>query len=536
MIDFNKFISKIFNYDLINYYTNYYKNNKLQINTYFLSFLFIIIAFGSKLSFQSYPADDYARMISTEKWFEQADKGRWFTSILNHFIFNQNLFISPYFNTLISLFFISFSGFVISKICVIKNQFKVFFIILIITISPFWADNLFYNSNVTVSIGVFLSTIGVYFFIKKKRILISLCFLILSYGVYQTTFQYSILIVGSWYLLKILNVENLNNLKNLGIDLLLIFLFIIISYLTSFFINELIIKNNSIINIFSPYNTVTRKLNLLIVINKFFYLFSSPKAFIKHLTLYNTSFGITTFMIFITGLFAFLYDSIKSKKMMRYKIIIFIILLFFLAIILQLPRILTVLMPIRASFHFSILLILFLILATQSRIKLIKSLGVILSITYLTLSFQYISSFYDISTRQTQADILRANMIVNRIRMDENFEKLKTNMPNFIILGEKYFAVPSKYSKQYDSSTIDWKNHNPPPLYYEEQAFNRSWSKYKIFENFTDFRFKQLNNDEIKNIIHSLPDKKNINAYPEAGSILFLENTIILILDKNLVK
>ena len=59
-----------------------------QLKTFFISFCMIIIAFGAKLVGNSYPSDDYFRIYNSENWYNQADRGRWFASILNSTIFN----------------------------------------------------------------------------------------------------------------------------------------------------------------------------------------------------------------------------------------------------------------------------------------------------------------------------------------------------------------------------------------------------------------------------------------------------------------
>ena len=229
--------------DLIRKIETLYNNNTLK--TYLIAFFVILLAYFNKLSHNSYPPDDYMRLFQTEDWFFQADRGRWFTSILNHFIFKESSFIQPYYNTLLSLILISMSGLFISKIWKIKNQFIIGVIIVVVTISPFWALNLFYNSNVTVSIGFLMATASLYILkdLKKYRFL-GFVLLILSSGVYQTITQSLLIIIIGLFLINLVNIDSIQKIKELIYSSIKLLILVILAYVISHFISEIIIYFN----------------------------------------------------------------------------------------------------------------------------------------------------------------------------------------------------------------------------------------------------------------------------------------------------
>jgi len=135
--------------------------------------------------------------------------------------------------------------------------------------------------------------------------------------------------------------------------------------------------------------------------------------------------------------------------------------------------------------------------------------------------------------KQTRSDIIRTNQIVNRIFTSQGLKQENNETLNFLILGEKKFHMISKYLNK--QNKLDEASRGP--LYFELQAFNLSWSKYEIFKHFTDFDFNQVTIDQKNKIIKQLSSKiELINEYPGLGSIQQIDNTVILVLDKKLLK
>ena len=496
-----------------------------QAKTFLISFIIVVIAYGGKLVGQSYANDDYFRMYFTESWFNQADRGRWFTSILNHFIFKNEFFVLPYFNTIISLLFITLSGFIITKIWNIKNQLLVCLLTLIITISPFWANNLFFNSNVTVGIGAFLASLGVYYLIKKNKILIGGVLLVFGFGIYQTIFQSSLIICLGFFIIKLLEITNLKELKKLIIINFKYLVYVVFIFVISQVISELIFKGNKADVLFSPYNAATREFNFQKIIKKIIYLYTSPNGFLGEFIVRNYYFGVLTFIIFLSGLYFSVISVFKKHKNIKYNIlIIFFTILLVLSIIIQIPRILGVLMPLRSCFHFSILLALFVILSINNKIALLKNISVVSVFLYILLSFGYISSFYNQVNRQTELEINKANQIVNRIRLHPDFNFSNANYPYFLILGEKQKTKNNK-SPYY----------NNPSYGKDLQALNASYSKYDLFKHFTDFKFKKVDRKkDSETVIKYLKNITNIGQYPEKNSIFIIDNIVILVLNNDL--
>ena len=505
-----------------------YTNN--TIRTYLITFSLVFLAYFSKLSYSNYPPDDYMRLFQTEDWFFQADRGRWVTSILNHFIFKEGNFILPYFNTLLSLFFLSLSGLIISKIWGIKNQFIIGTIIIITSISPFWALNLFYNSNVTVSIGFLLATLAIYILKHQKSYrFLGFLLLILSSGIYQTITQSTALIIIGWFLLNLIDTENIKKIKELVFSCSKLLAYVILAYIISHFISELIIKFNQIDLLFSPYKVATREVSVIKILKKTYSIFTSPSSFLHYFTLKSITATILTFAVIFLGIYSYTISLIKEKKI---KIILFIFSLVLIIFILHFPRFLSVSMPIRSSFHFSILLSLLFVFTFLQKKVFIKNISFLILSFLMLFYIQYITSFYDVINRQTLASINRANEIVNRIMLDDKNDFNEKNIPNFLIIGEKNFPVASNFSKNKKKFSASYLTQNYTPTYYTIDPFNFSWSKYKIFENFTNFsyNFAPSNKEELIKKIRNLD---TINEYPYKNSILFIDDTIVLILDKN---
>ena len=425
---------------------------------------------------------------------------------------------------------ISISGLFISKIWEIKNQFIIGVIIVVVTISPFWALNLFYNSNVTVSIGFLMATASLYILkdLKKYRFL-GFVLLILSSGVYQTITQSLLIIIIGLFLINLVNIDSIQKIKELIYSSIKLLILVILAYVISHFISEIIIYFNQIGKLFSPYEEATRKMGFLKILNKIFSIIKSPNSFLHFFTLKSITATIISISVIIVGSYSYIKSLIIEK---RAKIILFIVALFFIFFVLHLPRFLSVLMPIRSSFHFSILLSLFFVITFLQKKIIIKNISFVLFSSLMLYNIQYISSFYDIVNRQTESSINKANEIVNRILLNEKYNFTEKNIPNFLIVGEKNFPVASNFSKNKKKFSSRILKGSYIPEYYTIDLFNASWSKYKIFENFTDFSFKKVDSNN-KELIQKIKNENIINEYPNKKSIFFIDNYIVLILDKS---
>ena len=504
-----------------------------QLKTFFISFCMIIIAFGAKLVGNSYPSDDYFRIYNSENWYNQADRGRWFASILNSTIFNEGFFVLPYFSGILGLFFVAASGLLTAKTWGVKNQITVGIVILITTISPFWANNLFYSSNITVCIGAFLASLGFYLVSKRNLWRIGMFLFIISFGIYQTIFQSVLIVSITLFIINLIKVESEKELLTLVKKHSVFLIGVFGAFIVSQLISELIMLSNDIEILFGPYNHATRDISFLKTLNKIIYIFTSPSGFVGNFILKNVYFGIVTGLIIIIGLYSLAKEFINKDKIIRFKlIIVLVIALFFLAGVIQMPTFLGVLMPIRSCFHFSIV-IAFVAVVSLGDLKVrIRNSILILIISYLFLSLGYISKFYDLVNRQTQSDIIRVNQMVNNIRQHPDFNYSNNSKPTFQIIGRNKFSVTSDYTKLLKNTSINNGSNVITPSHIEFQPFNADWSKYKIFEHFSDFRFNKITNERAELIYKKILDNKvDVGEYPERNSIIFIDDVIVLILD-----
>ena len=133
--------------------------------------------------------------------------GRWFQAVLNYIYFYKELHILPYINTLISLIFISLSGLVTAIIFNIKKIRSIILIICLVSITPYWAHLIYYNSVSSITIGNFLGIISVLLIIKDFRFIpLSLVLLACGIGTYQTILQNCTVIVMIWLIINDINL------------------------------------------------------------------------------------------------------------------------------------------------------------------------------------------------------------------------------------------------------------------------------------------------------------------------------------------
>ena len=89
-------------------------------------------------------------------------------------------------------------------------------ITLLVSLSPYWTNNLWFNVNTGVAIGFFLSSVAILILIKYdtwKYYLLGLLLLIIGAGVYQPIVETAvIIIIGSLYV-KLGEVNDFKDLK-----------------------------------------------------------------------------------------------------------------------------------------------------------------------------------------------------------------------------------------------------------------------------------------------------------------------------------
>ncbi len=514
-----KWMNKVFDFDLLEHANAFFSKYRDWFHAYFISLTVIIVVYGAKLFFQNYAMDDYSRFFQDLPWFDQAPfHGRWACSALNATLFDGWRHILPYTNTLFSLILISFSGLIVGLILRVEDKLILGVLICLSVISPYWVHNLYFNTNATVSIGVLFSVLSVYVLLKGfKFIPVSILLMVFAVGIYQTVLQVAIMLAIGWFLMSLLEVKEMRALRRLIVRLLLIVLVLFVSYIFSALINDFIVEAFTSGEVYKRY-AYSKNVGLGEIFENIWGIFDKKNPTRVKLPFLSSTTNEMNLFVFLFGVLGYSISCFSSRMrgLSCIRFVLFLFAIFCLVLVLQLPRILGLGVPVRAYFPMATLLVLSFVFASRSKIKLIKSLGFVFAIISLLVSVLYVSYFYDSTSRQTQADIIRVNQIVSQIRADERFVYKEEVVPEFFIIGEKRFPM-SGFSHRY-------------------QALQMSWSKYAIFDHFTDFEFKKINSKKEEIIISKLSLINDVEEYPSKGSIQLIDDVIVLVLDDSFVK
>lgn len=507
-----KDISKLNTFDVFAYCSKLYSNNKALFRLYFVVSILLFIFYGAKLFFQSYSPDDYARYFMKQD-HEAHMTGRWLASILNTIFFAEEFHILPYFNTLFSLLLISLSGLITIKIWSLKNAFLQITILLMIGAYPAWSHNLWYNTNPTVAIGVFLSVFSVYLLFKNIRFFpVAILLMACGIGIYQTVLQIALIIVFGNMIFEFLKPAIINT-KQLGAVIqkhLLILFLIVVGFQVSSWINEMIIdlynltmigrydilEDTSVTDIIE--NTFDIKRIFTPTVN---YPFLNQK--IKYLSYILTLTGLGAGIVSI-------WQSSLVRKLKLIKISLLTLSILTMIVILIIVKMLGLVDMPQNLFHVGWFLAVIFIISFNTNI-VFRNISSLIVIMMLGIFALYISVFYDGATRQTQADLFRINQIVTSIRNHQDYPVGKKEI-NFLIVGQNAFPVKG-WERQYEA--LSW-----------------SMSQYMSFIHFTDFKFEPPDNEHRIDLLDSLSKLEYLPEYPEKGSIQFIDSVAILILNK----
>lgn len=475
-------------------------------------FLISIFIYGGKLFFYSLAPDDYSRFYSGGS--EQASwLGRWMAGIISQHVFTHSLQVLPYINGLLGVFAFTLSAFLTGKFFSITNKLILSIVTLLITISPFVTHSFFFNISVSAWLSILFGLIG-FFLAYNKHIIIKflgLTLLVIAIGIYQTIIQVILIIIVVKAILDILSIKELEELKKIAKELILGVGFVFLAFVFSVTINNLYIDFNHLHmraryaksgNIHSlSYYLKQVELMYEITVKGLFGL----KYFKDELVLlYN----ITTLLTFFSVIFFF----IRKKATYVTKAILMFIALFLLAvtpIILNLPLIMGNSVPARAYIAGTWMVAGLFIIQIKLLNGILRAISFAVAIFIIIVSAFYVNVFFHAAYRQTMSDITRANQIVTTIRNNPNYN---SEPMQFKIVGEKSFAVKG------------WK------LDYE--ALNTNWSKYGLFSNFTDFKYKGMSEESYDEVTRELIERGEIiKPYPAKNSIYVSGDKAVLYLN-----
>lgn len=491
-----------------------YDKNREDIRFFFVLALFLTFAYSAKIFSVSYTTDDYARFYATMPWYwESTFTGRWFSSILRHALFQKGLHVLPMLNAFIGVACLSATGTITTKAWGVTNRFERFFAATLIAVSIYWAKSLYFNiSTAIIPIGTLLTSVGIYLLIKSlKKAPVGLLLIVCGFGTYQTTVQLAILIVLTWFIKFIFQEKS--NSKQLVVKLFTLLGIIVFAYGLSDGINSLIVNLNDL-TLWSRY--AAKEFTLAHVASIFIHMGKLPSSGFHGNLPTALEFFLAGLAASAGGLAAWKLSSSPKRGALFVLLMLALCAYFFTSrLVFELPRAFGIYPPSRAYTSAGCMLAGFFLLAVRSRKGLIPLLGYVSAAIYILLSILSISMYYDGAQRQTASDIMRANQIVNRIRMDERFNFNEKNRPGFLIVGGKSFPVEGYKASQHPLAATP--------------------ANYNLFLYFTDFRFKQVSAEEENILLRKLAATAGIASYPYKGSIQFIDNAIILIMDSSAV-
>ncbi len=502
---------QFFTFDLENFTTKFFKNNITDIKIFFTVFLFSLFIFGQKIFFYALPSDDYMRFWGDDNYkMLITNSSRWAQALLEEFIFTGKILVLPYLHGIIGIFCITLMGYLSAKFLQREKPFEIILTTLLISATAPFAHNLYFSSNISTWITLLIGLIGFFQLYKESLIakIFGVILLVFSIGNYQSIVQV-ITILGIFKaLLLLLQKQNLKEIFSILKEFFLVIFLAFIAYILSFYINELFLHYHGWHEA-HRLRHAEEGLSLNLLLTRLHSIYTTSIEFLY----FKKPFYILGGLITLFGIIGYLLRILTLKTTITYKtvlLLLFLVTLFSLPVITNLPILLGLHIPVRAHFPTGWFIGGFFVLTLIGFKGILRTLAIIIAISLIIVNIYYISRFFDSCTRQTDADIHRANAIVQRIRMNPNY----TNEPMaFYILGQKKFNVKG------------WKMQ-------WQQPFNSYWAKYKFFKYFTDFHFYKASAKE-KNEIYKyiLKHFKHINAYPGKNSVIVYHNIAILILN-----
>ena len=506
-------LKQFFTFDLETFTTNLFKNNFTDIKLFLTIFLLSLFIFGQKIFFYALPSDDYMRFWGDDNYkMLITNSSRWAQALLEEFVFTEKILVLPYLHGIIGIFCITLMGYLSAKFLQREKPFEIILTTLLISATAPFAHNLYFSSNISTWITLLIGLIGFFQLYKKSLItkIFGIILLVFSIGNYQSIVQI-IAILGIFRaLLLLLQKQNLKEIFSILKEFFLVIFLAFIAYMLSFYINELFLH-------YHGWHEVHRlrhaeeglSLNLLLTRLHSIYITSIEFLYFKK------PFYILGGLITFFGIIGYLLRIFALKTATTYKtvlLLLFLLTLFSLPIITNLPMLLGLHIPVRAHFPTGWFIGGFFILTLISFKGILRTLALITAIFLITVNIYYISRFFDSCARQTDADIHRANAMVQRIRTHPNY----TNEPiGLYIIGQKKFNV------------IGWDMQ-------WQQPFNSFWVRYKFLKYFTDLNFHIASPKE-KQEIYTYVTKhfSHLEAYPAKNSIIVYHNIAILVLNPN---
>ena len=492
-------------YDIVTAHTH-------EIRLFLILFVVNVFIYGQKLFFYSFPADDYMRFYGDPHTkMLITNSARWAQALLNEYVFAGKLQILPYLHGLIGIFCFTLMGYLSAKYLLRERTSEVAVVTLMISVSPMFAHNLYFSTNITTWLALLLGVVG--FLLAHRKGFAAkaagLLLMVFAIGNYQSIIQIVLLLALFRVLISVWEAEGGASVRLAVVQMAGWVVFLLTAYVISFGINEWFLHHYNLHETHRLAKAEHAPLTFAMVSERLHRIYTEWLPF----NFFGRAFNLLYLLVFLATAVGAVVGCIRNRSPFLLKIvklILFMAALVVIPVIVKLPELMGVDIPIRAYFPVGWALSGLLVLQFVFFRGWLRNITWVSALLIMVLNLYYITLFFDSCKRQTDADIRRANMIVQRIRMDDEY---RGEPIAFHISGQKAFNV--------DGWRMKW-----------QQPFNSFWSKYKFFRYFTDMRFRDMTPVELQEITKYIVDRgETIRSYPGKNSIIVYHNKAVLFLN-----
>jgi len=489
------------------------KGSMAHIKRFAIIYVALILIFGQRLFFYIIPSDDYMRFWGDDNTnMLITNSARWAQALLNKYVFTDAIQILPYLHGLVGIFCFAVMGYLSALYWEREKTSEIVMITLLIAATPMFAHNLYFATNITAWLTLALGMIGFFMIDLSRRMwakFVGFIFLVFSIANYQSIIQIIALLILFRTLMLSLRATESKQIRQLIYRAFVLMAVVAAAYILSDKINDYFLHLYHLHKM-HRLAQAEQHFSLIGVWQHLKHAYTTPALFL----FFSKPLHLLLLLLYAIGIIMGIYLILTQRKeparLKMLKLLLWITAFALIPPIVNLPILIGVDIPLRAHFPIGWAVAGIFMLALMVFKGIFRTAVYALAVLLIVINSYYISVFYDGCARQTQADILRANTIVSRIRIDKNYEEEPIK---FAIVGQKPFNVKGW--------NIKW-----------QQPFDSYWAKYKIFKYFTDLNFQKMNRQERNEIDHYIIDKgEPVHAYPGKNSIVVYNNKAVLFLN-----
>ena len=504
----------IMRYDIEADVSRFLKQHSRALKIFFSLLAINLFIFGQKLFFYSLPSDDYMRFWGDDNTqMLITNSARWAQALLNDHVFAGKLQILPYLNGFVGIVCITMMGYLSARFLYREKTVEIILTALLISATAMFAHNLYFSTNITTWITLLLGLVGFFKLYQPSYTakVWGVILLVFSIGNYQSIIQIVALLAIFRLLLMMINTVEIKSVWKILWQVIWVMGMVFVAYIISYEINVYFLHHYQL-HATHRLAQADSSMHINVWLERLKHVYMTKIDFVFFAKPLYILYGLIMVFSSLSVLATLITQKQASFTKRLFLVGIFISTLLFIPPIVNLPLLLGVDIPLRAYFPLGWAAGGFFVLLLVTGKGLFKSMGIVFAVALIIVQSYYISRFFDGCVRQTDADIRRANTIVERIRQSDEYKKEPIG---FYILGQKKFNVKGW--------RMQW-----------QQPFNSFWAKYKIFTYFTDLKFHTLSHKELDVLTHYIVTHySEVQDYPGKNSVIVYRNMAILLLSSD---